>query len=141
MLQARKKDIKSGKTPKPMSTWKYGDPANEKPEFADAYLQGVDPMKSLIDHESMHHVSQYWGVNESNSRDRFTPIQQKVIDTIVEETGSIKRVKEFLVENSLSTYGETNTEEFTAESYVCWKNGRQDMVHPKIRKVFEEVGL
>lgn len=115
-----------------VNQWKPGTSKEARPWGADEYFDFSEHPDKVLDHEFGHHIHQQLGATSKNWKN---PPVEKDIDKIY---NSAKKKKDFV---SPSEYGDSDPQEWFAESYLLHKNGRDDLVDSRLLKYMEEKGI
>jgi hypothetical protein len=132
-IMARINDLNTKKTNALIYTWKPGMPDSEKPFGASEYFPFDQSPKLLLDHEFGHHIHQLYGVK--NAKSYATPPLEKKIDQIYKKS---EKDGTLIVP---SKYAASDHQEWFAESYSLYVNGRDDLVTPGLIDLFKKIGV
>jgi hypothetical protein len=132
-IMARINDLNTKKTNALIYTWKPGMPDSEKPFGASEYFPFEQSPKLLLDHEFGHHIHQLYGVK--NAKSYATPPLEKKIDQIYKKS---EKDGTLIVP---SKYAASDHQEWFAESYSLYVNGRDDLVTPGLIDLFKKIGV
>lgn len=132
-IMARINDLNTKKTNALIYTWKPGMPDSEKPFGASEYFPFDQSPKLLLDHEFGHHIHQLYGVK--NAKSYATPPLEKKIDQIYKKS---EKDGTLIVP---SKYAASDHQEWFAESYSLYVNGRNDLVTPGLIDLFKKIGV
>lgn len=133
---------------KATTTWKVGDDPEKRPFTADAYFDDpVDRMRSLLYHETAHHVHDYYkasGYIEKGSDGKLYRTIPRIVLELQERfnkfSGPLR--KEALATRSAhfpSKYATTQAVEWWAENFSLYMMGRYDLVEPELIDLIEEM--
>jgi len=132
-IMARINDLNTKKTNALIYTWKPGMPDSEKPFGVSEYFPFEQSPKLLLDHEFGHHIHQLYGVK--NAKSYATPPLEKKIDQIYKKS---EKDGTLIVP---SKYAASDHQEWFAESYSLYVNGRNDLVTPGLIDLFKKIGV
>ena len=132
-IMARINDLNTKKTNALIYTWKPGMPDSEKPFGASEYFPFEQSPKLLLDHEFGHHIHQLYGVK--NAKSYAEPPLEKKIDQIYKKS---EKDGTLIVP---SKYAASDHQEWFAESYSLYVNGRDDLVTPGLIDLFKKIGV
>lgn len=132
-ILTRINDLNTKKTNALIYTWKPGMPDSEKPFGASEYFPFEQSPKLLLDHEFGHHIHQLYGVK--NAKSYAEPPLEKKIDQIYKKS---EKDGTLIVP---SKYAASDHQEWFAESYSLYVNGRDDLVTPGLIDLFKKIGV
>jgi len=115
--------------------WVQGDPRKARPRTAQAFFSDpTERMESALDHEFGHHIHQLFGVG---GIDDSMTYMQPPMERWLQKKFSVYKSK------SLGTcpteYGQRDAEEWFAENYTLWRNGRKELTSKVLRPLLEEI--
>ena len=142
----RTRENLEGTNDREVSTWDTSKPQNEKPRFADAYLNtGFERVRQLLYHEMGHHIHQNIRLRAVQSFNdgggAFEPNARQVVKP-VEEYLSANRNKYINAEGKqrqYSTYAHTDEHEWFAENFSSYWMGTRDKVDPVFVELIEKL--
>jgi len=117
-----------------LNHWVPGGELKSRPFAADEFFDLSQKPKVLLDHEFGHHIHQQLGATKANWRSETTT--EKKIDIIYKKA---KKSKDFVAPTKYSDSGDA--QEWFAESYACYVNGRADLVDKRLLSLFKELKL
>jgi len=133
LLQER--SVVNRKAQRTISTWKPGDPVDQRPFTIDGYsTTGMEQMRDTLFHEFGHHVHQTYAQVTSRLKG-WPPIEFELKQLW---NSRFQRRPNFNAELQ-STYAKTNEKEWFAENFALFFNGKRDRCDPEIAKLIERL--
>lgn len=133
LLQER--SVANRATQRAVSTWKPGDPVDQRPFTVDAYSSsGLEQMRDTLFHEFGHHVHQTYAQVTSRLKG-WPPIEAELRQLW---NTRYQRRPNFDAELQ-STYAKTNEKEWFAENFALFFNGKRDRCDPEVAKLIERL--
>ena len=132
--KSRVSDLKNRGKDALLNHWVPGNDLKTRPFAADEFFDLSQKPKILLDHEFGHHIHQQLGATKSNWKSSTTT--EKKIATIYKKA---KKLKDFVAPTKYSDSGDD--QEWFAESYACYVNGRKDLVDKRLLSLFQELKL
>lgn len=134
---------------KEVSEWKIGDDPAQRPWTADAYFDNpVDRMRSLLYHETAHHVHDYYlasGYVAKTAEGKVVRAVPRIVTELQRRFAKFK-LSPLSKESSAtktahfpSRYSTTNALEWWAENFSLYMMGRMDLVEPELKQLIEEM--
>lgn len=127
----------------PVSTWKPGDAVKDRPYTLDKYFSGIDKMRSVVYHETGHHIHQMLGRRGRRAVVGDPPLEKQLRQMFFAKfhgaaPGNLGRGSERKAMVT-TTYGTTDPHEWWAESFAAYMMGRPDLADPDLVELIERL--
>lgn len=132
LTKARLNELKTSGISALKNSWESGDDLSKRPFGVDEFFDFNKRTELILQHEFAHHIHQQYKTTKSNYNN---PPMEKDIEKIHAKCTKDKSLI------SASKYGDSDPQEWFAESYVLYKNDRHDLVTPALLDYFRKKNL
>jgi SPP1 gp7 family putative phage head morphogenesis protein len=127
-----------------VSAWKVGEEITKRPYTVDKYFTGIDRMRTVLFHETGHHIHQMWKKEGRRATVGTPPLERRLKQMFFNKfhgaaPGNLQG-RGIERRNQLSsTYATTNEAEWFAESFAAFMMGRRDLADTDLVNLIEEL--